>query len=187
MPYEKAMIDMLTETVAYMEGGLQILQEWSNKVDSYQGTSIRYFRLMRKYAKDGWEPTVDELPGIFAKDEEEIKETGEKPLEKRHVDAAIKILNTDERIEKILTLAEDPGYKTALAEVREAIECMKMLLASDKFPGVLRQIADMENAKLSWSKTIGPACVAIIRLRRRSAGKDFEKLAEYARSHAKRQ
>lgn len=64
---------------------------------------------------------------------------------------------------------------------------MKMLLASDKFPGVLRQISDMENAKLSWSKTIGPACVAIIRLGRRSAGKDFEKLAEYARGHAKRQ
>lgn len=72
---------------------------------------------MRKYAKDGCEPTVDELPGIFAKDEEEIKETGDRPLEKKHIDAAIKILNTNERIEKILTMAEDPGYKTALAEV----------------------------------------------------------------------
>lgn len=186
MPYEKAMTDMLTEAVAYMEDGVKVLWDWSSDVDNYIRTSPRYFYMMRKYAKKNNLPTVAELPDIFANDEKEAKEHGVKPLDKKHVAAAIKILNTDERIEKILTLSQDPGLNTALAEVKEAVECMKMLLASDKFPGVLKQIADMEYEKLSWSKTIGPACVAIIRLGKRSAGKDFEKLAEYARKHARR-
>jgi hypothetical protein len=142
--------------------------------------------MMRKYAKKDGLPTFAELPAIFGKDEKETQDSGQKPLGKKQCAAAIKVLNTDERIEKLLTLRQDPWLDTALFEVREVVQCMKMLLASDKFPGVLKQIVDLEYENLSWSKTVGPSCVAIIRLGKRSAGKDFENLAEYARKHARR-
>lgn len=77
---------------------------------------------------------------------------------------ALKILTSEERIEHYLALRLDPGIHSVVGYVQGKIACLRALLTSKKLGGIIDEIASLEKNNLSWSKTVGPACVAIIRL-----------------------
>lgn len=184
MSFSKAVFDIISDYTSYVEKALPLLDEWYQKVSKDSYTNAVYCWGMQVYSKTGI-PKVDELPAIFLK-LQDPDEGGYTWLEKEKSDKALKVLNTDERIEQFLALRLDPGVNTATGYVRTEIGYLKVLLASKKLKDVLDQIASLEKDNLSWSKTVGPACVAISRLGKRSQGKDLEKLAEYARKHSQR-
>lgn len=182
MPFSKAVEDILTEWTSYVENSIPVLMEWYSEVSMGREVNSYFCHIIQSSAKNGV-PKSSELPAIIA---EAQKSDGYNAVSKNQFENALKVLNTDERIEQFLSLRLDPGVNTAVGYVRDEVKCFKAVLASGKLKDVLDKIESLEKDNLSWSKTVGPACVAIIRLGKRSAGKDLEKLAEYARKHARR-
>ncbi|CEJ56737.1 hypothetical protein PMG11_02935 [Penicillium brasilianum] len=177
---------MLTEFTAFLEKSDQFMWDWYQKVDQGSRDS-RFVQFLVWRAKKTGEPTLAEIPEIFGKVQSEPEDNGVKRITDKQLANANEVMNSDERIDQFLTARFDPGLDSCPYDVRQERACFQNLLSSGKLGAVLDQIAALEKEKLSCSKTVGPACVAIIRLGKRSAGQDFQKLAEYARKHAKRQ
>lgn len=183
MPFTKAVRDILEKTTKFTAPAVDLLSDWYTSVMAYNDYTANFVEGMTSYSKTGV-PTLDELPDIFHKIQ--MKDDGNKLVADANIERALKIMDTDEKIDQFLTLRRDPGVKSAVLYVQHRVEYCQLLLKDfGNLNQALNKIAEEEKNNLSWAKSIGPACVAIVRLGKRSAGKDFEKLAEYARAHSR--
>ena len=95
-------------------------------------------------------------------------------------------LDTDEKMELFLERCAEPMVENESSD-NHAATGIEMVLDSGDFKWLINYAAAVEKDNLSWEATIGPAVKAIKRLGRTSAGKDFDKLAAYAKAHQKPQ
>ncbi|KAM0187025.1 hypothetical protein ACHAPA_011842 [Fusarium lateritium] len=95
-------------------------------------------------------------------------------------------LDTDEKMELFLERCAEPLVRSESSD-NHAATAIEMILDSEDFNWLINYAVAVEKENLSWEATIGPAVKALKRLGRTSAGKDVEKLAEYAKAHQKPQ
>ncbi|KAJ5982616.1 hypothetical protein N7451_012716 [Penicillium sp. IBT 35674x] len=187
VPLRKAVADVLTDYTSYLEKSMPVLKEWYDNVSYDRHINSAVCEEILRASKNGL-PKVNQIPEILLRVQKSVvvNDKGGYWISDSVRQNMANILNSDERIEQYVTVRSDPGISVAWGYIAQEVACFKLVLASKEIGGVLDKISSLEKNKLSWEKTIGPSCIAIIRLGKRSAGKDAEKLAEYARAHAKR-
>lgn len=96
------------------------------------------------------------------------------------------ILDTDEKVELFLERCLEPTVSHESQDSHAPV-AIQYLLDQGEFQKLLDLAEAEEKEHCSWEATIGPAIKALRRLGRTSAGKDMNKLAEYAKVHQKPQ
>jgi hypothetical protein len=96
----------------------------------------------------------------------------------------VKTLNNNERMQLWLERCAEPMFNGGPEDDVNVLG-IEMISASADFDSLLNVAIELEEAECSWEVTIGPAVKAIRRLGRTSAGRDYEKLAAYAKVHQK--
>ena len=94
--------------------------------------------------------------------------------------------DTDEKMALFMERCAEPMIDNESSD-KHAATAIEYILDSPDFKWLMNYAAAVEKENLSWEATIGPAVKALKRLGRTSAGKDFDKLAAYAKAHRKPQ
>ncbi|KAM0226717.1 hypothetical protein ACHAP5_012330 [Fusarium lateritium] len=95
-------------------------------------------------------------------------------------------LDTDEKMELFLERCAEPLVRGESSD-DNAATAIELILDCEDFMWLINYAVAVEEENLSWEATIGPAIKALKRLGRTSAGKDVERLAQYAKEHQKPQ
>ncbi|RFN47474.1 hypothetical protein FIE12Z_8269 [Fusarium flagelliforme] len=94
--------------------------------------------------------------------------------------------DTDEKMELFLERCMEPMVSHE-SQDSNATAGIKYLVEEGEFKKLLDLTVAEEKQHCSWEATVGPAIKALRRLGRTSAGKDMNKLADYAKTHQKPQ
>jgi hypothetical protein len=93
-------------------------------------------------------------------------------------------LDNENKMEMFLRRCAEPMVRAELGD-SHAATALEVLIDAGELKTLLGLAVKQEKEQCSWETTIGPAVKAIKRLGRTSAGKDMERLAEYAKAHQK--
>ncbi|KAH7183240.1 uncharacterized protein B0J16DRAFT_373745 [Fusarium flagelliforme] len=96
------------------------------------------------------------------------------------------LFDTDEKMELFLERCQEPMVSHEPQD-SNATAGIKYLVEEGEFKKLLDLAVAEEKKYCSWEATVGPAIKALRRLGRTSAGKDMNKLADYAKTHQKPQ
>ncbi|EKJ70219.1 hypothetical protein FPSE_09593 [Fusarium pseudograminearum CS3096] len=112
-----------------------------------------------------------------------VKE-GHKPREEsmlKNIEAAF---SDDDKMELWLKRCAEPMVRNDDGD-NHAATALEVLIDAGDLKTLVGWSVTQEREQCSWEATIGPAVKALRRLGRTSAGKDMQKLAEYAKAHQK--
>jgi len=121
---------------------------------------------------------------IFHQLNEERKAREADVLSDKQLAKVVKALNTDARLGLWLESRQEPLLSGGQRD-ETTILGVKEFLEGPDLGALVSGATELEETCCSWQATIGPAVKALRRLGRTSAGKDFDKLAKYAKEHAK--
>lgn len=172
-------LDQLTKEVGEC---LPLAHDWRVKVNTDARTTSAILLEIVHAKSNGALPTVAELPTIL----DEVQEQRGSSFPDHEVKAVLKTLNSDKQIARFVQMRSDPILSNLAENLANEFKCLQLVMASGKLSDLLDKAVSLEKDNLSWERTIGPAVTAIRRLGKRSAGRNAERLAEYARNHARR-
>ncbi|KAJ6028676.1 hypothetical protein N7540_004252 [Penicillium herquei] len=183
--YSRASFEDITEKQYVARVQKHLARMYIGMNDSEIARMLQYAadKLILSAKVDGALPTVADMPAIYVQaNEQDPDGLFAKSLGDRYA----KILDTDENIKHFVRWRSETNFVRWTHKLEVQCACVKLILEKDGLDKVCTFAEKAEKENLSWERTIGPAVTAIRRLGKRSAGKDAEKLAEYARAHAQR-
>ncbi|RBR26386.1 uncharacterized protein FIESC28_00791 [Fusarium coffeatum] len=145
-----------------------------------------FIKKLQQTRVNGGPADRSKIPQFFKEVNEDRVAREYKPFEDdvlKNIEAAF---NTDEKMALFMERCAEPFVENESSD-RHAATAIEYVLDSPDFKWLMDYAAAAEKENLSWEATIGPAVKALKRLGRTSAGKDFDKLAAYAKAHQKPQ
>ncbi|KAJ6069142.1 hypothetical protein N7499_011029 [Penicillium canescens] len=175
VPFKDATKGALVEFSKQYSAAAHIAMRWRTEINTYQHITTALIRkLVEANAK------VADVPGIVAKLQEEEERLGSETAEKMCT-----FFTSDEEVRLFVSLRADPAIPNSETWLVQDAHILNSVVKSKELDSLLNKALALEEASLTWAKTIGPAVTAIRRLGRRSAGKDASALARYAKDHIK--
>lgn len=150
----------------------------------FEKETPRFVQLLHAKRVESGSVSAKDIKPICQQMNKELGARGAELLSDKQVAKMAKVLNTQADLIKWLDNRQEPllvGEKedeTTLLGIGEILE-------GGEFDGMVKSATDLEKANCSWQAIIGPAMKALRRLGRTAAGKDFDKLAKYAKEHGK--
>jgi hypothetical protein len=150
----------------------------------FETNTPRFVQLLHAKRVANGAVTTEDITPICQQMNTELGTAGAEPLADKQVAKMIKVLNTPERLVQWLEYRQEPLLRGESEDVA-AMMAVDEVVKGTEFDTLMAEATKLEKQNCSWEATIGPAMKALRRLGRTSAGKDFDKLANYAKDHGK--
>ncbi|KAJ6029600.1 uncharacterized protein N7446_011047 [Penicillium canescens] len=176
VPFKDATKGALVEFSKQYSAAADVAMRWRTEINTYEKITTA---LIRKLVEANVK--VADVPGIVAK----LQVEEEKLMKGENAEKMCKFFTSDEEVRLFVSLRADPAIPNSETFLARDAHILNSVVKSKELDSLLNKALALEEASLTWAKTIGPAVTAIRRLGRRSAGKDASALAQYAKDHIK--